>query len=70
MGAGDGGVVGNEPTVEVGKAKERSYIFDFGWGRPGSNAVEFDRVHGELTGFHDHSKVFNFWDVKLAFFEL
>ena len=23
-----------------------------------------------MTGFHDHSEVFNFWDVELAFFEL
>ena len=56
--------------VEVGKAKERSYILNFGWGWPSGNAVEFDRVHGELARFHDHSKVFDFRDVKLTLLEL
>ena len=56
--------------VEVGKAKEGSYILDFSGGWPSGNAVEFDQVHGELTGFYDHSKVFDFRDVKLAFLKL
>ena len=45
------------------------YVFYFGWSQPGSDAVKLDRVHGELTRFHDHSKVFDFWDVKLTLFE-
>ena len=69
-GAGDGGVVGYEPTVEVGKAAERSDVLDFGWGWPGGDAVKFDRVHSKLTGFHDHSEVFDLGDVELAFLEL
>ena len=68
-GVGDSGIVGDEPTVEVGKAKEGSDVFDPGWGWLGSDAIELDRVHGELTGFHNHSKVFDFWDVELAFFK-
>ena len=56
--------------VEVGKAKEQSYILDFGWGGPGSDSIEFDWVHGELTRFHDHSKIFDFGDVELTFLEL
>ena len=44
--ADNGGVVRNEPLVEVGKAKEGLYILDFGGGRPGSNAIKFNRVHG------------------------
>ena len=56
--------------VEIGKAKEGIYFLDFGGGWPGSNAIEFDWVHGKLTRFHNHSKVFDFRDVKLAFLEL
>ena len=55
--------------VEVGKAEEGLYILDFRGGQPGSNAIEFDRVHDKLTGFHNHSEVFNFRDIELAFFE-
>ena len=66
---GDSGVVGYEPMVEIGEAKEGSYVFDFSWGWPGSDAIEFDGVHGELTGFHDHSEVFDFRDVELALLE-
>ena len=67
---GDGGVIGNELTVEIGKAKEGSYILDFSRGWPGSNAIKFDRVHGELTRFYDHSEVFDFRDIELAFLKL
>ena len=67
---GDSKVVRNKLAVKVGKAKEGLYILDFGWGWPGSDAVEFHRVHGKLTGFHDHSEVFDFRDVELAFLEL
>ena len=46
------------------------YFLDFGGGWPGSSAIKFYWVYGKLTEFHDHSKVFDFRDVKLAFFEL
>ena len=52
----NGGVVRYEPTVEVGKAKEGAHVLDFGWGQPGSNIIEFDRVHGAdqvLQSFQD-----------------
>ena len=67
---GDCGVVEDKPSVEVSKAKERLYILDFGGGRPDSNAIEFDWVHGKLTGLYNHSGIFDFRDVKLTFFEL
>ena len=69
-GVSDGGIVGDELMIEVGKAEEGLYIFYFGRGWPGSDAVELYGIHGELTGFHDHSKIFDSRDVKLAFFEL
>ena len=56
--------------VEVGKAEEGPHVLDFGEGRPGSNAIELDRVHGKLTGFHDHSEVFDFRDIELALLKL
>ena len=69
-GVGNSRVVRDESTVEVDKAKEGSYIFDFGRGWPGGDAVKFDQVYDKLTRFHDHSKVFYFWDVKLTLLEL
>ena len=68
--AGDSGIVRNKLTVKVSKAKKGLHILDLCWSQPSSNAVEFDRVHGELTGFHDHSEVFDFRDVKLALLKL
>ena len=44
-------VVGDEPTIEIGKAEEGVYILDFGRSWPGSDAVEFDWVHDKLTRF-------------------
>ena len=35
--------------IEVGKAKEEMHFLDFGGSWPGSNAVEFDQVHGKLS---------------------
>ena len=63
-------VVRDELIIEVGKTKEGLYILDFSGSRPSSDAVEFDWVHGELTRFYNHSKVFNFRNIKLAFLEL
>ena len=45
-GAGNVGVVGNEPTVEIGEPKERANVFHLGWCGPACDAVELDRVHG------------------------
>ena len=67
---GDCGIVRDELTVEIGKTKEGSHVLNFGGGQPGSDAIKFDRVHGKLTGFHNHSKVFHFRDVELTFLEL
>ena len=69
-GVGDSGVVGDELMVEVGKAKERSYVFDFSEGWPSGNTVKLDRVHGKLSGLQNHYKVFDFGDVELAFLKL
>jgi len=57
-GAGDIRVVGDKPMVEVGKAKEGAYVFDFSRGWPFGDSIKLDRIHGELTGFNDHSEVF------------
>ena len=57
---GDSGVVGDEPTIEIGKAEEGSYVLDFDGGGPGSDTIEFDWIYGKLARFHDHSEIFNF----------
>ena len=69
-GASNSRVIGDEPIIEVGEAKEGTHFLDFGGGWPSGNTIKLDRVHGELTWFHNHSKVFNFGDVELAFLEL
>ena len=68
--ASDCGIVRDELVIEVGKAEKGSYILDFSRGWPGSDAIKFDWVHSELTGFHNHSEVFDFRDVELALLEL
>ena len=69
-GTGDVGVVGNESTVEIGKAKEGAYVLDFSGGWPFGDFIKLDRVHGELTRFDNHSEVFHLVHGEFAFFEL
>ena len=59
QGAGNCEVVGDELVIKVGKAKEGPYILDFSGSWLGSNAVKFYWVHGKLSRFHNHPKVFN-----------
>ena len=68
--AGNHGIARDELIVEVDKAREGSHVLDFDWGWPGSNPIQLDQVHGELTRFYDHFEVFYLRDIKLAFFEL
>ena len=65
----DVGVVGDESSIEIGEAKEGAYVLDFSGGRPFGDSVKFDRVHGELTWFNNHSEVFYLICGKLAFLE-
>ena len=67
--AGDVGVVGDESSVEIGKAKERANVFHLGWYGPICDAVEFDGVHGQLAGFNDHAEVFYLVSGELALLE-
>ena len=67
-GSGDIGVVRDETSVKVGEAKEGSNIFDFFRGWPTGNAVQLDRIHGELPRFDDHSEVFHFGGSKATLF--
>ena len=69
-GAGDVGVVGDEPTVEVGESKERANIFHLSWRRPVCDAVELDGVHGQLAGFHNHAEILYLVSGEFALFEL
>ena len=65
--SGDVGVVGDKASVEIGKAKEGSDVLHFFGSRPTGDAVQFDRVHGKLSGFDNHSKVFHFVGGEAAF---
>ena len=67
--ASDIRIVGDEPSVEIGKAKERANIFHLSWCGPICDVIELDRVHGQLAGFNDHSKVFHLVGGELALLE-
>ena len=67
--ASDIRIVGDELSVEIGKAKERANIFHLSWCGPIRDAIEFDRVHGQLAGFNDHSEVLHLVGGKLALLE-
>ena len=65
---GNGGVVGDESMVKVGKAEEGLYILDFCWGWPDGNSIKFDMAHGKLTRFDDHPEILNLRDIELTLF--
>ena len=44
--ASNSGVVRNEPSIEIDKAKEGMHILNFSESRSGSNSIEFDQVYG------------------------
>ena len=54
-GCDDVGVVGNELSVKVRKAKEGAHSLDRGWGMPVSDSSEFCRIHANETLTNDHS---------------
>ena len=66
---GDVRIVGDELSVEIGEATEGANILHLGWHGPIRDAVEFDGVHGQLTGFNDHAKVLYLVSGELAFLE-
>ena len=49
------GVIGNELSVKVRKAKEGVYSLDRGWRVPVSNSSKFHRIHVNETLTNDHS---------------
>ena len=65
-GVSNSGIVWDKATIEVGKAKEGSYIFDFGRGGPAGNSIKFYWVHGKLSWFDYYAEIFNLQEGKLA----
>ena len=63
------GEVGDELTVEIGKAHERENVLELLGGGPRSNTIEFDRIHSKFIRMDDHVKVLNFRSGKLAFLQ-
>ena len=49
------GVIGNEFSVKVRKAKEGAYTFDGGWRMPIPNSNKFCRIHANEALTNDHS---------------
>ena len=67
--AGDVGVIRDETSVEVGKAKERSNILDFLGGGPAGDTVQLYGIHGKLTRFDNHAEVFYFGSGEATFLQ-
>ena len=67
--AGDIGIVRNKSSVEVGKTKEGSNVFDLRESWPFCNAVQFYWVHGKLSWSDDHSQIFYLCSCKGTFFQ-
>ena len=59
-GVGNGGVVRNEVTVEIGKSKEGPYVFSFGRSGPAGNPIEFRWIHGKLSRLDYHVQILYF----------
>ena len=68
-GSGNVGVVRDETTVEVCKAKEGPDILDFFGSWPTGNSIQFDGAYGKLAQFDNHSEVPNFSGGKAVLFE-
>ena len=51
----DVGVVGNDLSVKVHKAKEGAYSLDRGWRMPVSDSSKFRRIHANETLTNHHS---------------
>ena len=66
-GCNDVGVVGNEFTIEVRKAKEGAYSFDRGWGMPVFDGSKFRWVHVNKTLTNNHPQVFHGGSVEGPF---
>ena len=49
------GVIGDELSVKVRKAKEGAYSLDRGWRMPVSDSSEFRRIHANEPLTNDHS---------------
>ena len=60
-------IVRDKLSVEVGEAKEGADILDLSWSRPTCDAIKLNRVHGQLSGFDNHPKIFDLICGELAF---
>ena len=61
------GVVGNELSVKVHKAKEGVYSLDRGWRMLVSHSSDFCRIHVNETLTNNHSEVFHGGSIKGTF---
>ena len=68
-GSGNVGVIGDETSIEIGKAKEGSDVFHLFGGGPTGNTIQFDGVHGELSRFDNHSEIFHLSRGKTTFLQ-
>ena len=62
-------VIMNESTVKVVKAKEGLNFLDFGRTWPFSNALDFGRIHADVSIVNNYAQVFNGSLIERAFLQ-
>jgi hypothetical protein len=60
-------VVVDESAVKVAKPKEGLDLFDFSRTWPFSNALDFGRIHADVSIVNNHAQIFNRSLIKRAF---
>src|SRR5882762_5547878 len=60
-------VVVDEALIESSETEEGTDVFEFLRDRPIRDSLEFDGIHGELTGLKTKTKIFDLILLELAF---
>lgn len=66
----DGGVMGDEASVEVGETEPGLDLFDGFRNWPGCDRLKFLRIHANAVLANDEAKIFDLGPVKFAFFDV
>jgi hypothetical protein len=63
------GEILNEPSIEIGEAKEQLHLFLVRWNRPFSNSAYLDGIHTDGIVRYDDSEILYLHTFKLAFLQ-
>ena len=66
-GSGNVGAVRNKTSIKVREAEEGSHVLDSLRSGPTGDTIQFNGVHGKLSRFDNHSKIFYFGGGEATF---